>query len=105
MSKLIYVTIFHGISLTPLYLGEAIGSNPGYLKLRKIRASQSIARTVSKVFDFSAIHKITNVVFNLSVQIAQAQNRVYLNGSNLMLNLNDPAFDDLSEKLLKGKKK
>lgn len=28
-------------------LGEAVGHNPGYLKLRKIRAAQSIARTVS----------------------------------------------------------
>jgi prohibitin 2 len=28
-------------------LGEAVGLNPGYLKLRKIRAAQSIARTVS----------------------------------------------------------
>jgi hypothetical protein len=58
MSKLINVTIFHGISLTPLYLGEAIGSNPGYLKLRKIRASQSIARTVSKVYDFQQYTKL-----------------------------------------------
>lgn len=29
-------------------LGEAIGRNPGYLKLRKIRAAQNIARTVKK---------------------------------------------------------
>lgn len=28
-------------------LGEACSANPGYLKLRKIRAAQSIARTVS----------------------------------------------------------
>lgn len=28
-------------------IGEAVGHNPGYLKLRKIRAAQSIARTVS----------------------------------------------------------
>lgn len=27
-------------------LGEAIGQNPGYLKLRKIRAAQSISRIV-----------------------------------------------------------
>ena len=27
-------------------MGEAIGINPGYLKLRKIRAAQNIARTV-----------------------------------------------------------
>lgn len=33
-------------SLTPVHLGIAVGQNPGYLKLRKIRAAQSIARTV-----------------------------------------------------------
>lgn len=33
-------------SLTEDYLGEAVGKNPGYLKLRKIRAAQNIARTV-----------------------------------------------------------
>lgn len=27
-------------------LGEAVSQNPGFLKLRKIRAAQSIARTV-----------------------------------------------------------
>ena len=27
-------------------MGVAIGINPGYLKLRKIRAAQNIARTV-----------------------------------------------------------
>ncbi|GFG36850.1 hypothetical protein Cfor_08665 [Coptotermes formosanus] len=54
--------------------------NPGYLKLRKIRAAQSISRT-----------------------IANSQNRVFLSGSSLMLNINEPTFDDLSEKL-KSKK-
>lgn len=63
-------------------LGEAVGLNPGFLKLRKIRAAQSIART-----------------------IAQSQNRVYLSGTNLMLNIADPVFDEQAEKLLKGKKK
>ncbi|RZF43489.1 hypothetical protein LSTR_LSTR001750 [Laodelphax striatellus] len=60
-------------------LGQAVGANPGYLKLRKLRAAQSIART-----------------------IANSQNRVYLSGSNLMLNISDPSFDDLSEKLMKS---
>ena len=45
-------------------LGEALQDNPGYLKLRKIRAAQNIARTV-----------------------AQSQNRVYLQANNLLLNL------------------
>ena len=31
-------------------MGIAIGINPGYLKLRKIRAAQSIARTVQLSF-------------------------------------------------------
>jgi len=61
-------------------LGQAVGVNPGYLKLRKIRASQAIART-----------------------IAGAQNKVYLNGGNLMLNITEPSFDDLANKL-KSKK-
>jgi len=47
-------------------LGEAISQNPAYLKLRKIRAAQNIAKTIS-----------------------QAQNRVYLDASSLMLNLGD----------------
>ncbi|XP_034946293.1 prohibitin-2 [Chelonus insularis] len=61
-------------------LGLAVGQNPGYLKLRKLRAAQSIART-----------------------IANSQNRVYLNGNSLMLNIQDPSFDESTEKL-KSKK-
>lgn len=61
-------------------LGQAVAQNPGYLKLRKLRAAQSISRT-----------------------IANSQNRVFLNGNSLMLNINEPTFDDLSEKL-KSKK-
>ncbi|OWR41779.1 prohibitin-2 [Danaus plexippus] len=61
-------------------LGKAMGMNPGYLKLRKIRAAQSISR-----------------------MIAQSQNRVFLPGNSLMINLQDPSFDDLSEKLTKKK--
>ncbi|XP_021948209.1 prohibitin-2 [Folsomia candida] len=62
-------------------LGEAIGQNPGYLKLRKIRASQAIARTVS-----------------------QSPNKLYLSGNSLMLNINDHQFDEPLEKLDKRKK-
>lgn len=51
-------------------LGEAISKNPGYLKLRKIRAAQQIAKTMSK-----------------------SQNTVYLNASSLMLNIADKDFD------------
>lgn len=62
-------------------LGQAIGMNPGFLKLRKIRAAQTIAKTM-----------------------ANSQNRVFLSGSNLMMNIGDPSFDEASEKLLKSKK-
>ena len=51
-------------------LGEAISKNPGYLKLRKLRASGNIARTIS-----------------------QSQNRVYLSAGTLMLNINDEDYD------------
>jgi len=51
-------------------LGEALQDNPGYLKLRKIRAAQNIARTV-----------------------AQSQNRVYLQANNLLLNLTADEFN------------
>jgi len=64
-------------------IGEAISKNPGYLKLKKIRAAQNIART-----------------------IAQSKNRVYVNAGTLMLNINDKEFDaNLEEQLLRGKKK
>uniref|UniRef100_A0A336M1W5 Prohibitin n=1 Tax=Culicoides sonorensis TaxID=179676 RepID=A0A336M1W5_CULSO len=57
-------------------LGLAIGQNPGYLKLRKLRAAQSIART-----------------------IANSQNRVYLSANSLMLNISDAEFDTAAQKL------
>uniref|UniRef100_A0A8C5PM31 Prohibitin n=2 Tax=Leptobrachium leishanense TaxID=445787 RepID=A0A8C5PM31_9ANUR len=52
-----------------LYIGDALSKNPGYLKLRRIRAAQAIAKT-----------------------IAASQNRVYLTADNLFLNLQDDAF-------------
>ncbi|PBC27779.1 Prohibitin-2 [Apis cerana cerana] len=57
-------------------LGLALSQNPGYLKLRKIRAAQNISRT-----------------------IANSPNRLYLSGNGLMLNIQDPSFDDSSDKL------
>lgn len=51
-------------------LGEALQDNPGYLKLRKIRAAQNIART-----------------------IAQSQNRVYLQANNLLLNITGKDYE------------
>ncbi|XP_042273090.1 prohibitin-2b isoform X2 [Thunnus albacares] len=55
-------------------LGRAVTKNPGYLKLRRIRAAQNIAKTV-----------------------ASSQNKVYLNADSLVLNLQDQTmFDNLS---------
>ncbi|KAK6483969.1 prohibitin-2-like [Huso huso] len=56
-------------------LGEAVTKNPGYLKLRRIRAAQAIAKTV-----------------------AASQNRVYLNADNLVLNLQDESFNKYTKK-------
>lgn len=47
-------------------LGEAMSENVGYLKLRRIRAAQKVARV-----------------------IAQSQNKVYLNANNLLLNIKE----------------
>merc|ERR1712098_184044 len=52
-------------------LGQAISKNPGYLKLRKLKASSQISGV-----------------------IAQSQNRVYLNSGSLLLNVADPDFDN-----------
>ncbi|NP_001074354.1 prohibitin-2 isoform X1 [Numida meleagris] len=64
-------------------LGEALSRNPGYIKLRKIRAAQNISKT-----------------------IAGSQNRVYLTADNLVLNLQDEGFTRGSDSLLlkQGKK-
>lgn len=62
-------------------LGDSIAKNPGFLKLRKIRAAQQIARTISK-----------------------SQNQVYLNASSLMLNIADKDFDITSTTIQSGRK-
>jgi len=61
-------------------IGQAVSQNPGYLKLRKLRAAQSISRT-----------------------IAQSPNKVYLNTSGLLLNIADPQF--YADVEMKAKKK
>lgn len=61
-----------GESAAASMLGSAISKNPGYLKLRKLKASTQISSV-----------------------IAQSQNRVYLNSGSLLLNVADPAFDSL----------
>ncbi|CAD5115209.1 DgyrCDS4202 [Dimorphilus gyrociliatus] len=70
-----------GEAQAALMIGEAISQNPGYLKLRKIRASQNIART-----------------------IAQSKNRVYLNAQSLMLNVGEKDFDEQVDSLTAKKK-
>ncbi|KAM6139866.1 prohibitin-2 isoform 1-T2 [Pterocles gutturalis] len=62
-------------------LGEALSRNPGYIKLRKIRAAQNISKT-----------------------IAGSQNRVYLTADNLVLNLQDEGFTSDSLLIKQGKK-
>lgn len=59
-------------------VGEATSSNPGYLKLRKLRAAQTVARTV-----------------------AQSQNKLFLNANSLLLNLNDLEYDSAANTLQK----
>jgi len=59
-----------GEAVSARMLGESLGKNPGYLKLRKLNASKHIAKT-----------------------IAQSQNRVYLNAGSLMLNINEDDYD------------
>ncbi|CAK8679205.1 unnamed protein product [Clavelina lepadiformis] len=56
-------------------VGEAISQNPGFLKLRRIRAAQNIAKTIS-----------------------EAQNSVYLDASSLMLNIGEDTYQKLAKK-------
>ncbi|XP_074593406.1 prohibitin 2 [Brevipalpus obovatus] len=63
-------------------LGESVAKDPGYLKLRKIRAAQHIAKTVSA-----------------------SQNRVYLNSGSLMLNIADKEYDITHETIKPAHKK
>uniref|UniRef100_A0A286XI36 Prohibitin n=1 Tax=Cavia porcellus TaxID=10141 RepID=A0A286XI36_CAVPO len=58
---------------------SSLSKNPGYIKLRKIRAAQNISKT-----------------------IATSQNRIYLTADNLVLNLQDESFT--RDSLIKGKK-
>jgi len=62
-------------------VGDAIAMNPGYLKLRKIRAAQQIAKTV-----------------------ANSQNKVFLNAGSLMLNIADKEYDITSSTITPKKK-
>ncbi|XP_027040833.1 prohibitin-2-like [Pocillopora damicornis] len=61
-------------------LGNALKSNPGYLKLRRIRAAQNVSNTISN-----------------------SQNMVFLDAGALMLNVRDT--DDIEDDLQGAKKK
>lgn len=62
-------------------IGLAIASNPGYLKLRKLKASQKIASI-----------------------IANSNNRAFLNTQSLMLDITDSKYDKASDELRTKKK-
>ncbi|KFD65560.1 hypothetical protein M514_05939 [Trichuris suis] len=74
-------------------IGEAMAKDPGYLKLRKIRAAQNIARTMKPQFHSS---------FS---QLSQSSNRAYLNANNLILNIGSDDFLQSADELFKKKKK
>lgn len=62
-------------------IGTAFSKNPGYLKLRKITAARSIAKSLSN-----------------------GTNRAFLDAQGLMINVADPQFDDATEGLGRKKK-
>jgi len=80
--KLQKIVQAEGEAAAALMIGESIAINPGYLKLRKIRAAQAISRTV-----------------------ATSRNRVYLNAQSLMLNINADDFDVTVDTMTDKKKK
>lgn len=54
------------MSVCVLQLGEAVTKNPGYLKLRKIRAAQTIAKTVRDIIPkliFSFIYSFIRFIY------------------------------------------
>lgn len=65
-----------------VYLGLAVSRNPGYLKLRKIRAAQSIARTVSDVF----LYFDPNLAFQI------AHKHLFISLSSLFVRTTDRQF-------------
>jgi len=62
-------------------IGQAVSQNPGYLKLRRLAAAQSVAKL-----------------------IAESQGRAYLDASTLMLSVFGDAFDDRVDQMM-GKKR
>jgi prohibitin 2 len=83
------------------YLGDAIAMNPGYLKLRKIRAAQNIAKTVRTRSQIPDVHLF--IEFFALKQVSASQNRIYLNSGSLMLNIADKEYDITSQTIQKKK--
>nr|AFJ24824.1 prohibitin-1 [Schmidtea mediterranea] len=69
-----------GEAQAAVLIGDALTQSSGYLKLRKIKAAEKIARTLST-----------------------SQNKAYLNANTLMLNLNEKSFNESVEHI--GKRK
>ena len=58
-----------GEAQSALMLGEAISKNPGYLKLRKLKASREIARTVNYSFSTKTIESVANTYLDIGSMI------------------------------------
>lgn len=87
------------ICLLCFQLGQAVTKNPGYLKLRRIRAAQNIAKTVGgSVTDYVAVMFWLCGGFHdqscVCSQVASSQNKVYLSADSLVLNLQDQTLFD-----------
>lgn len=67
------IVLAEGDAESAKLIGNAISKNPGYLKLRRIRAAQNIAKTLSS-----------------------GTNRAFLDAQALMINIADPNFDQAS---------
>ncbi|CAF3630584.1 unnamed protein product [Rotaria sp. Silwood1] len=70
------IVLAEGDAESAKLIGISISKNPGYLKLRRIRAAQNIAKTLSL-----------------------GTNRAFLDAQALMINIADPKFDQSTEEL------
>ncbi|CAF2027117.1 unnamed protein product [Rotaria magnacalcarata] len=75
------IVLAEGDAESAKLIGNAISKNPGYLKLRRIRAAQNIAKTLSL-----------------------SSNRAFLDAQALMINIADPKFDASTEELERKKR-
>ncbi|CAF0797523.1 unnamed protein product [Didymodactylos carnosus] len=76
------IVLAEGDAESAKLIGKSLSTNPGYLKLRKIRAAQNIAKTLSL-----------------------SSNRAFLDSEALMINIADSKYDDATAEFTrKGKK-